>query len=277
MDAHIRELIEACRSDRADLSLPEMQELSARLESDTEVREAWEATKRWDAAVAEAFHDVPVPAGLCERLLADAEARSLPTVASSAASAEANRESVVERHAERRTPRRRWLIAAASLAAAACVALVVGQFYRATPVSVAELELAADHWTMQAVTWDDQDWQAWQEPLDAHPLSAVIRVRPRGWHPLASDYDGNAVVYDLAARGSGRAFLFVADTSRTFDLPTAPHQPLKLGGGWQSGGWKEGRTLYVLAVRNAKLDEFVRTPAIARTVPRHAWQVASSD
>ncbi|MCA9164789.1 MAG: hypothetical protein KDA62_17480 [Planctomycetales bacterium] len=277
MDAHIRELIEACRPDRADLSLPEMQELSARLESDAEVREAWEATKRWDSAVAEAFHDVPVPAGLCERLLADVESRSLPTVASSAEEADANPESAVERHAEARTSRRRWFIAATSLAAAACVALMIGQFYRTRPVSVAELETAVDHWTLQAVTWDAEDWQTWREPLDAHPFSSAIRVRPRGWHPLATDFDGEAVVYDLAARGSGQAFLFVADTSRRFDLPTAPHHPLKLGGGWQSGSWKEGRTLYVLAVRNAKLDEFVRTPAIARTVPRHAWQVASID
>jgi hypothetical protein len=141
-DARIVEAVEACRPGSADVADPELAFLTAEMGVDRELEVIYERLQRIDARLAAAFHDVPVPGGLAERLLARLAAaegtetgsmlvcESAIEAACGAASAAALAEAAQVDGASRAepvgvalTPRRvsrRWLLAAAvPLAAAA--------------------------------------------------------------------------------------------------------------------------------------------------------------
>ena len=66
----LADVLEACRPDRGDLEDPHFAPLADRLASDPELEERLRQMQHVDAVLGAAFHDVPVPDGLQERLLA---------------------------------------------------------------------------------------------------------------------------------------------------------------------------------------------------------------
>src|SRR5688572_16217343 len=63
-----REQIDACRPGSDDLSLPALVGLAAAVDRDRGVAEELSRSQRFDRAVSTAMHDLPLPAGLLERL-----------------------------------------------------------------------------------------------------------------------------------------------------------------------------------------------------------------
>ena len=75
-DERLLEALEACRPGSADLSDPALAHLAAEIAVDPALERLYERLQQIDARVAAAFQEVPVPAGLAERIserLAEAE------------------------------------------------------------------------------------------------------------------------------------------------------------------------------------------------------------
>ena len=68
-DERIAEAIEAYRPGRDDPSDPALAPLVERLAADAELALKHQRLQRLDAALGEAIRDVPVPEGLCQRIL----------------------------------------------------------------------------------------------------------------------------------------------------------------------------------------------------------------
>ncbi len=74
----LRELMNCCRPDLRDLTEEEARALVEALEQDPVLRDEWQAMQSWDAAIGRVFHDVPVPDGLADRLVAAVTAGRRP-------------------------------------------------------------------------------------------------------------------------------------------------------------------------------------------------------
>src|SRR5262245_65951838 len=146
----LREQIDSCRPGSDDLTLPELSELRQAAEHDRAVAQSRWHSHQFDKAVAAALQDVPVPAGLLDRVLASQTAN------------------LVERAAAQQAPpaplavpvaapsffwSRRWAIAlGSSLAALLLIGLATFALRsRQTPtISVAELSPYVYQWSLGA-------------------------------------------------------------------------------------------------------------------------------
>jgi hypothetical protein len=69
-DAQLRELLDALRPGSDDLSRSEFAELAQRLQRDPQFKEMAARSQRFDQAISDAMHDLPIPTGSVDRLLA---------------------------------------------------------------------------------------------------------------------------------------------------------------------------------------------------------------
>jgi len=69
-DARLRELLDAVRPGSEDLSRSEFADLASRLQRDPQFKEVAQRSQRLDLAIADSLHDLTVPAGAVDRLLA---------------------------------------------------------------------------------------------------------------------------------------------------------------------------------------------------------------
>lgn len=245
--------IDACRPGSDDLYQEEMSSLAESLQDDPRTRQWYDRSQRLDAAVAEAFRDVPVPAGLADRLLASVSPTGI------------DEESVVSPAQQRpAATRRRWRRWALSLTAgcASLVLLAVGLafFFSSEPTLTSQAVVnQAIQWTYTVGRSDDP----WNADLAQVPKKYVfdrdsLRRTPSRWQriQLKTSLDRRAVVYDLTtARSQPTAVLFVVDigdreTTGLQGGPTFP--PSSETDGWCVGTWRKGRRLYVLAVQGDK-------------------------
>jgi hypothetical protein len=241
--------IDACRPGRDDHREPELAALAERLAQDAEARAVYDHSQRLDAALGAAFRDVPLPAGLEDRLLAAVGGASPKTVEEKIAAP-----AKTSTAAGTRRISRRQLLSTGALAAAVLVAAGVAAIVRWT----GDREVAPDQLVAQAQQWlGDEDFQrddAWK-PLDERPLRAFpqgwLAVRPVQWRSMATSLDRKAVVYRVPHRG-GSAYVFViaprADVTGLGATP--PRTPLPgATGGWRIGAWQADGVLYVLATQ----------------------------
>jgi hypothetical protein len=77
-DAQLRELLDALRPGSDDLSRSEFAELVQRLQRDPQFKEVAARSQRLDQAISDAMHDLPIPAGAVDRLLARLEVQVRP-------------------------------------------------------------------------------------------------------------------------------------------------------------------------------------------------------
>ncbi|NLF70650.1 MAG: DUF3379 domain-containing protein [Candidatus Anammoximicrobium sp.] len=270
-DRKIQQAIDACRPDD-DLQSPEMDFLAEAVRNDPEVRRQYERSQQFDASVSGAFHEVPVPAGLGERLLAIVAARdNQPPVALSprpcprSPTLDASQDAEPQRRGPPRIRRRTWTALAGSLAAAAALVgvWVVSQYFGTTePVADERLPGEIQAWTDAVVR------QGWNDNLQAaelgrRPLDRSIPRIPRRWCQIATAYDAQTVVYDLAPPGSETAVVFcLLSKARTSALPdTPPWNAFAASGGLTLGVWRRGDMVYVLVVQGGprRYREFIRT------------------
>lgn len=272
--SELREAIDACRPGSADLALPELALLAEAAERDPAVAAELARGQRFDGLVAEALDDVPVPAGLAERLLAGAASSRLSTAVQSAveyAESSAAATAVALPAPADRSTRRSWLwrVAGAGLAtlAVAVVALVAGPltWRPATPGAATTQDLLAevDAW-MDASSAGHGAWRNMTAPVPtgfSHP-SAVV-VRPQQWRSFRTGAGEAAVAYDLSTTGS-RATLFVVETKARYPVGPLPFTAVPgATGGRQVAGWQSATHLYVLVVDQGPApDQYLRRPSL---------------
>jgi len=254
--SHLREQIDACRPGSDDLALPALAELADAVEQDRAVAEALARSQRFDQAVAAAMHDVSVPAGLADRLLAACE-RDKPAPASQ----------VAEPTAGRRYSRRNWMIAIGSTAAVLLAGLAAWQFARpARVVSADELSMAVSQWASdgQALA---AEWKTPARLPGAYKPPPAIKAPVNRWRslPLAKGgfAAGGAAIY-FTPPGAPRAALFVFSSRAKFSLPATPvaiPTPSGFPGGkavaWQNPKSGLVYVLFVVEDRGQRLESFL--------------------
>ena len=255
MNEHLREQLEACRPGSDELREPEMTALAEQLARDPELRAQWERIGQFDAAVAEAFDEVPVPPELADRLLTAlgaADASNQPSPLDEIPLDEPLLQTATTSPVPRRRSRR-WAIVAAT-AVAASLLVAVGMWLTRTGPSIGSAELVRQShgWRQEVLQGDAGQWQTdiAAAPRDDYPLPRSVTASAKAWQRVAALDDPSAVAFDLAPRGARRAVLFVIRTRRsTGELPGSPPRSPQSGtGGWQIGVWHSGDVIYVLAV-----------------------------
>jgi hypothetical protein len=248
--SNYREQIDACRPGSADLSLPALAELAGAVEIDRAVADELTRSQCFDRSVSTAMHDVPLPAGLLERLeakLAEADVTDAAGSTGDVALPPA------------RFSRRNLLLAVSALAAVLLVA--VGAALWPQPgrsISNEQLVEMASGWNRQVPQWNPLS------PASLPParFAAPLEVRKAtGWQRFTTKDGQTGVVYNLTTGLRPSARLYVINSRDKFALPTTPFRELKdASGGIAIGAWHTGGLLYIVVVdRNGqKLSDFVR-------------------
>ena len=276
----LREQIDACRPDSDDLHLPQhaadLAELAEGVRTSAELRTRWEQSQQDDRLIRGAMHDVTIPVGLEQRLLAAVAQASAAPLAAAVAEANDTRPpeqpAVTVAAAERakdqpslRTTRRsfpRIAIALCGVAALMLLAISGRQFWKqdSQPVNKNELAARVESW-LQTSYDPGMQWQRTSAPLDGFPQDKVLGQIAR-WSKLRSPEEPNIVAYDLTI-GGNQARLLVVSTSQQYPVAALPWTPIGVSGGMTVGAWQKGDVLYVLAVRDdSRLHQFVRPQTI---------------
>lgn len=236
IDRELLERIDACRAgseDRNELAL-----------EGAEARAICDRVQAIDRAVGAAMHDVPVPVGLSERLLAHlATAQVADAAEAQTPSPTADTTLAVSR--------RRWLRWGAGLAAiAASVAVVTTViFWKST-----SLTAQAVHEQILPFYQQEQPGTAYKLAAlpPGYPFSRYVNMLPgTTWRPVQSFLhrpELAGVAYELTY-GGAEATLYVIPT-QVAGLPSSPPQKISAAtGNLIRVAWQEGEVLYVLVVQ----------------------------
>lgn len=235
----LREAMEAYRPGTDDLGDPQFAVLARQLAADPHVAARLEKLGRLDAAVRESLQDVPVPAGLAQRLL-DRLALAREEKAGRAPVSVARR---------RRPHLARWVVGVAGAVAAALIVAVLLQTRGAKVLSEATvIDQAVQLFTAEP-PMPGQLLAETPAPPD-FPLSHDVLKGPQvRWRWVEGFLGGKAVVYELSEPGGGRAILCVARRDLGSLLPSIPPTaPTPTTAGCSAAAWQEEGTLYVLVV-----------------------------
>lgn len=277
-DPRINAMLESFRPGVDDLADPVWAELRAPLVSQPELQRQAEAIQKKDDVIRSAMHDVAVPAGLAERLLANlskgpAAATTEEAPANEAPAEEAPVVEPVSLPAAQAAPtrssegarfsRRAWF--SGSIAAAAAIALAVVLWPKGPTDSGAGTE---EDVVQLVAAWESdttltgQEWEPLSNAtgLSSHPIHAGdLMAQVRGVMGPVTRGEGHTVaVYELVGAGGQTARLYVAHTNRKFAVPSSPQSPLPGLTGARGGvAWQRGQYLYV-AIFKAGDSGFVR-------------------
>jgi hypothetical protein len=271
-EPRINELLEAYRPQVDDLADDAWQPLRAPLigeseVSDPELQRRAESIHRRDQVIRSAMHDVPIPAGLAERLLASLPEgnpadllSSAPVISSEAVT------SPRQPDAPTRLGRRAW--AAAVIGIAAIVALIIGLWPKLPtdggPGSAEELAGMVTGWENDPALGSDGAWSVLSgQSLSSYPIvpSDLQVPATRVIGPVQRNDGLLLAVYELAGPDGKTARLYVARTNRTFGVPGVPQSLLHGLTGQRRGiAWQRNQHLYVVVVDSqaASPQEFVQ-------------------
>ncbi len=251
------EAMESCRNGSDDLSDPQFADLAARLAEDPELRVQFQRLQAADGAIRAAFADVPIPAGLADRVsrrLAEAaptailESLAVPPVTVPVATTLDSPTPL--RGPTTRFSRRRLLLGFTALSAAAVLlAAVFVQTHpprHDTPDTV--LDEAMDFFGME--NQPGGELVSLVSPPAEYPLGHDIdRSQAIRWRRVEKFLGGPAVAYDFDLRViGGRATLYVLDRNVPGLRPYPPDRPRSSTAGKSAAAWQAGNMLYVLVV-----------------------------
>jgi hypothetical protein len=245
----LREQLDSCRPGKDDLSLPALAELAVALPGDAALREEFARSQHFDKAVAAALHDLPVPAGLAERLLAAAADRA---------------EAVVElpsrpsaRFWKQPLSRRAWQIAAASAAMLLIAGSLGAWFWKGSPREITPDFVAAnlESWTKAAATG---------RPVAALPrgykLPGALVARPLSYSQFTTPQGWPAIAVHLSRSPAPAATLFVVRAHTKTKLAPQP-RPISVSGGKSAFAWQAGDLVYVLVLeRGLRMEDYLAPP-----------------
>lgn len=235
------EALEACRPGSDDLaSEPELQALAAAVAAQADLEERFERLQRLDTQLAAAFQEVPVPADLADRLLADCSA-----------AAQAAPRPTLGKQAFRHGPRRLWA-ALGTLATAAAVLWAVWLGASGRPALSKEALVQEAHRQFAAAVGDRSSQTLLESPApEAYPLSSELR---RGlstrWRWIGDFLGYSGVAYDLVGPDQTKATLYVlrGDALALPTLPSSEPEQSAATGQCSVTAWQTEGLVYVLIV-----------------------------
>jgi hypothetical protein len=256
--------LEACRPGSDDLSDPALAPLAAEMAVDPELERRYHCVQQADRRIAEAFDDVPVPAGLRQRVLrrlaeeaagavVPAVDPELPPAAVSTPPAEAALPSPPR--PARIVSRRRLAAVAACVGAAAALLAVVWLNLPRTPAYTPQTVLAdAQEFFSRDAFGTGSLLSEASAPRDWPFSREMVRGAGIRWRRVEGLLGGSGVAYDLPGPPGVRATVYVV--GRTIPgLPSRPpRRPPWNTGGCMLGAWQEGGLVYVLAVQGRESD-----------------------
>jgi hypothetical protein len=247
IDRRTLEQIETCRPGSDDLQLPEVSEARARIDADSAVHALYAKSQRFDSTISRAMHDVAVPDGLADRLLARlAMGRAAALAASEGPSTVEN--AVVTPLSCDVSPAvggwsRRGLLAIVSTVAATVVVGVYVARYLQSDAD-ASVESLADTWLAEL----DANWVGMDQAPRNYVVPAAITAEATGWQRIHSLGRFLGVAYRLESPRAGAARLFVVRLAKS-GLPSSPPvKPQWTTGGRSIGYWQSGELTFVLVV-----------------------------
>jgi hypothetical protein len=266
----IQQQIELCRPGSDDLHDPDLANLARAVHGDDAVRARYESVQKLDAAIRSAFHDVPVPADLEQRLLANVGA----SVRNSAAASPGAEHGEIPATRPAQAPvssggmsRRQLLRWAAITGSVAAALLVVGGVWAIVRALLPEPPQSLDALIQIALRWTDESrLHSWerdltQAPLQAgYPLDSALRAPPQRWQRFVVEGE-TVVAYDLSPPGQPLAAQFTLRTTRPHSVPSVlSSTPLSNTGGFCIGACQRDGVLYVLVIEGdaSRYRQFVR-------------------
>jgi hypothetical protein len=265
-DPRLLEALEACRPGSDDLAQPEMAGLASRLAESAELDELRARLQRLDVALADAFHDVPVPEGLEARVLARLAGAQPGGVepehaaASPSAVAAPPATAPVPARSRRRPWRVRWWLVAGPALAASILILLLQGMPRTERLSLEQfLAAAIGHFNQ------DEDAREGAAALHAgspgregYPISRAIPLddfqiawRAVDGFPQGLQMDLHGIAYDVKGAAGLVATLYVLDGRVDIPLKAEPPaEPMHSTAQRSAVAWQEegGRLVYVLVV-----------------------------
>lgn len=254
LDPRLLEAIDACRPGSEDLSDAELSALAEGMAVDPELRAVYDRLKQSDVVLAEAFHDVPVPDGLGDRILDRlASARRMQAAPDGSTATEDNAAESSPPLAKRgRFWRRRRLlggVAALVLAGSLLLAFSIwGDSEDALTGGMVE-QVAIELFDKECDSLPAGQRADDVSPPRSHPLDPnVAQLAGIRWRWIDGFLGHRGVAYDLAPPGSPRATLYVFKC-RVPNLGVSPprtpacNSRNRFAAAWQSGG-----LLYVVVV-----------------------------
>lgn len=286
-DRAISEALDACRPARLDpegqdWQQPEIAALANQIADQARFTEQRERIEAIDSAIAATIVQAAVPAGLADRLLvALRSAASAPAAEPAGGAIESTSthgetpeltipsaiafNTMPEGKPLRLAGRRAWLVSAAALAAAACLAGIWAVFGSSQPLSYEQViadaksfdaSLPADGWKLPEESQPD----AW------YSISSSLSATRVGWQYVNKFLKRNGVAYQLSSRSRAKAVLYVVPLDKVggpalevvgHSLPTRPDTT----GGKAAAAWTDGKRLWVLVVEGGQREyESFRRP-----------------
>jgi hypothetical protein len=266
-----REPIDACRPGSADLALPALADLARAVESDPAIAAKLARSQRFDVAASAALHDVPMPAGLLERL--EAKLAEVDDASDTESTGE-----VSLPPAAAQSGRRTLLVAALALAAVTLLAVGATLWPRSgRNVTNEQLVGMASGWNRQV---DPAKWTNVGKTPAPAGFAVPVEVRAATqWQSFATPDGQRGVVYNLTTGLRPSARLYVISSRDNYNLPTTPYRKLKgTSGGVAIGAWQAGGLLYVVVVdeNGQKLSDFVSEKQFALALPAAILAPASA-
>lgn len=270
MDRRIREAIEACRPASDDLHDADLTDAARAVQDDPQARLDYERVQHYDAAIVKSIDDVPIPAGLEERILARLRAAegeplngrndellagvvTAATGEQPAAGQPATEPHVVPAPRRFGMPRRRSSVAA--LAAVLSCVMIVAAYSLWPEPGEEDLVTLAERWQGGM----NDKWESMDDAPHELPVPAgALHVAPARWQWISHYAKHPVVAYELNDPRAGKATLYVAKMKREGLRSSPPLKPQsnsrKVVAYWQSGS-----CVYVLVVDNERdYQRFVR-------------------
>lgn len=268
MNDSIRELMDSCPPQGDGLGQPEMRPLVDLIAADAGVARQLDRSRRLDVGISRAVQDVPIPAGLEQRLLAalgehpgvspQEPSKPLGDASGSASGLDLeSRPSAAAADLDLVTPGgkpalgswRLWATLATCAAALALIPLLVNR-QPVGEVGYEELVSSALNWELSDEAWlsDHAIWTRYPLPKQM----TVMRLDGRQEVQL-SQFKLTAYCYAVALQ-SGSARIFVFDKPLGFTLPTAPPVQPMFTQGRCVAAWTSDGLVYVLVLDGGEND-----------------------
>ncbi len=204
-----------------------------------------------DEKLAAALHEVPVPEGLAERLLARLAAE--PTWQSTELSAATEQPAIPRSSFLAPRWSRRWLVAGGGLLTISGCLMLALWMGLARDDALSETFVLDEAIRSFDVRADRLDSSVAERPAPAgYPFSsAVLQVRGVCWQRFAGGgfLGHSGVVYRLPGPAGTRAVLYAVDARMSEGFSAAPARHPFTTGGCCASAWQENGLLYVLVVQ----------------------------
>ncbi len=252
-DPRILELLEACRPGHDDLADPAMAPLAAELAAHEELAGLRDRLEEVDGAIGQAMHDVNVPEGLADRLLARLGEQPAARVVEEEAA------DLTAPVAGRRLSRRRMLTGTAALVTTASLLVAVGIWWFDDP----PIEYTKDMVLRDAVEFFQHDTSGGgqlladvEPPTDYRFSREVLPLEGTRWRRIEGFLGCEGVAYDLTYRGT-QATLYVVKRKVADLRRYPPDRPMQDTLGYPVAAWNsmDGR-LYVLVVASENAADY---------------------